>query len=1367
MKKSLQRLCFQQLVAAGFVLGVISGCGSGGSSPNATNSANQSQQSPPVTAPQPAATFHTPTVFFSLAPVDNGTCHLYDLADITNANDLSGATPVASAVSLAGSVSFPSVSLSGPALIQCSGGTYDDEATPGIDATSAPIGLRSVVELQANGQYVVSLATHLAAHMAKDNLSAALGESGTNRTMADLLGLDGIDITTEVPINLNTTEATANGASKYALVLGAFSQWDRDDDTSDANAFVQRLEADATDADGLSTATLTQAMRNLVAGDSAAGGNARGANSPVQSVNMALGTGASNFVAATGVEITGAASIMVGGSASFKASVLPANASSPLVTWTSSDAAIATVSEQGMISAHQLGQVVLTAVSRGTDPVSQTHLFTVVSAVASDTVAPAITLQGASTLTLALGENYADPGVSAADDRDGDLTSKIVVGGDSVNTAVAGTYVVSYSVSDNSGNAATQVTRTITVAPSTATVVAKPASGHYQTAQTVTLVSTVAGSTIYYTVDGSAPSAASSVYANPISITKDTELKFFSRHASGATETAVTQAYVIDSVKPVTTASVASGTYTSTFSVILSVNETGADIYYSLKGGSEQKYAAPLSINATSTLAFFAKDQVGNQEASQTRSYVIDLPPVITVTPAGGVFGDPVTVQVTATDATPASIYCTTDGSQPSSHSPSYTSPFTFSATTNFQCVAIDASGYHSDVASHEYRFDDTTPPVIAHHRNLAVLANESIPNETAASRAPSLNTLTTDNLSSSTKLQFKVVNYAELPAALGISLGMGGTKSASFAMTRPGGNELHVQPQAGYAGQATVIVQAKDEAGNESVPISINVAAVQACVDSDGDGLPHEVEVRLEMDPLKAGDDVGSNSAEDQYVMHVLNRLTYRPTASLVQQVKAVGVESWIADQLRPELIPARGSFAPEENAAQHLRDNTVVFYLADRPFEYGTDRFVGARPVLAERQLQAVMGQFWDNHFSTDLRSHLNPVAELYEEDMFYENALGSFEHLLTLSSKSYAMLKYLNGVDNKRSGPNENYGREVLELHTLGVGGGYSEDDVAQMSRIFTGWSHRMVGETSRFQILDDARNPGLTSYYAFQFNPDDHDNGLADYDGDGKVEENKAFFVGRPEQKIIVSLSGGDGVKEGEEAIAMMARHPSTARFICTKLAVKFVAESPNVETLDACARTFLNAQQAPNQIAQVLATLFASQQFTNEASQRAKLKDAQELLYGFVRLGLNYDSAAAKDDQRQAFAESHALIMGRSLGDMQMQPFGNPAPDGWSEFSDAWLSGNQMLQRQRQVNESIPQLGRLREYAERVALRTGRELIAHFFLLMLGGDYTNEDILLAYKQLYADEPFNMAAPEAEEKLRNLLRALAAHPNHNLQ
>ena len=95
---------------------------------------------------------------------------------------------------------------------------------------------------------------------------------------------------------------------------------------------------------------------------------------------------------------------------------------------------------------------------------------------------------------------------------------------------------------------------------------------------------------------------------------------------------------------------------------------------------------------------------------------------------------------------------------------------------------------------------------------------------------------------------------------------------------------------------------------------------------------------------------------------------------------------------------------------------------------------------------------------------------------------------------------------------------------------------------------------------------------------------------------------------------------------------------------------------------------------------MLATLFASQQFTNEASQRAKLKDAQELLYGFVRLALNYDSAAAADDQRQAFAESHALIMGRSLGDMQMQPFGNPAPDGWSEFSDAWLSGNQMLQR---------------------------------------------------------------------------------------
>ena len=109
---------------------------------------------------------------------------------------------------------------------------------------------------------------------------------------------------------------------------------------------------------------------------------------------------------------------------------------------------------------------------------------------------------------------------------------------------------------------------------------------------------------------------------------------------------------------------------------------------------------------------------------------------------------------------------------------------------------------------------------------------------------------------------------------------------------------------------------------------------------------------------------------------------------------------------------------------------------------------------------------------------------------------------------------------------------------------------------------------------------------------------------------------------------------------------------------------------------------------------------------------------------------------------------HVHMHSNPCADMQMQPFGNPAPDGWSEFSDAWLSGNQMLQRQRQVNESIPQLGHLREYAERVALRTGRELIKHFFVLMLGGDYTNEDILLAYKQLYADEPFNLAAPEAE-------------------
>lgn len=277
-----------------------------------------------------------------------------------------------------------------------------------------------------------------------------------------------------------------------------------------------------------------------------------------------------------------------------------------------------------------------------------------------------------------------------------------------------------------------------------------------------------------------------------------------------------------------------------------------------------------------------------------------------------------------------------------------------------------------------------------------------------------------------------------------------------------------------------------------------------------------------------------------------------------------------------------------------------------------------------------------------------------------------------------------------------------------------------------------------------------------YFPFQFKSGDHDDGLADYAGRGALHsKDKAFFKGTAQHQIIESRTGSDGLKEGEEAIAMLARHPSTARFICTKLAVKFISESPTDETLNACTSTFRAAQEAPDQIAQVLATLFSSQQFKAEASRRTKLKDPQELLYGFARMLVGARNLPALS------------TLGTSLGRMQMQPFGYPAPDGWSESSEAWLSGNQMLMRQREVNTLIPRMASMREYAEANGLRTGRGLIAHFFLLMLGGNYTNEDILLAYKQLYATEPFDLEAPEAEAKLRNLLRVLASHPNYNLQ
>jgi len=235
---------------------------------------------------------------------------------------------------------------------------------------------------------------------------------------------------------------------------------------------------------------------------------------------------------------------------------------------------------------------------------------------------------------------------------------------------------------------------------------ASPAGGTFSSAQNVTLTANEPA-TIFYTTNGSTPTISSPTYAGAIAIPATTILKFFGLDAAGNSETVKTAVYILnlDTTTPVTTASPAGGTFTSPQYVTLAANET-ATIYYTINGStpttSSPVYSGPIAVSVTTTLKFFAKDTAGNSEAMRTVTYTIDsTPPATTASPAGGSYSSAQNVTLTANE--PATIYYTTNGSDPTISSPSYAVGIVIPATTTLKFFAQDTAGNSETVRIENY----------------------------------------------------------------------------------------------------------------------------------------------------------------------------------------------------------------------------------------------------------------------------------------------------------------------------------------------------------------------------------------------------------------------------------------------------------------------------------------------------------------------------------------------------------------------------------------------------------------------------------------------------------------------------------------
>jgi len=298
--------------------------------------------------------------------------------------------------------------------------------------------------------------------------------------------------------------------------------------------------------------------------------------------------------------------------------------------------------------------------------------------------------------------------------------------------------------------------------------------------------------------------------------------------------------------------------------------------------------------------------------------------------------------------------------------------------------------------------------------------------------------------------------------------------------------------------------------------------------------------------------------------------------------------------------------------------------------------------RALYSPSQLQELMTWFWMNHFSVYAgKGYIGTVLPSYEDEAIRPHALGRFRDLLGATVRAPAMLIYLDNVRNASGKRNENYARELLELHTLGVDGGYTQHDVQELARVLTGLGIRpdarapRVPRALRGQLVQD----GL-----FRFDPSRHDRG-------------DKTLLGR-------HIAGG-GLDEVDRVLDLLARHPATARHISRKLAQYFVADRPDEALVRRLSATYLKTD---GDIAEVLRALFSSPQFAASLKAR-KFKDPTQYVYSALRL---------------AYAQGPAVRNPQAvtglLGRLGQAPNRRVTPDGYPTAQSDWSGSGQMTAR---------------------------------------------------------------------------------------
>lgn len=386
----------------------------------------------------------------------------------------------------------------------------------------------------------------------------------------------------------------------------------------------------------------------------------------------------------------------------------------------------------------------------------------------------------------------------------------------------------------------------------------------------------------------------------------------------------------------------------------------------------------------------------------------------------------------------------------------------------------------------------------------------------------------------------------------------------------------------------------------------------------------------------------------KDQRALHAASRLTFGPTPTGLAAIHKLGVEKWIDQQLHPESIPEDPALLERLKSFETLQlSNKDLIAKYPRKPGPGGNRVQTVYRELAEakllravhstHQLEELMADFWYNHFNVFFDKGADRLlVTAYEREAIRPHVLGNFKDLLLATARHPAMLFYLDNwtsvsTDRLRNrkraaGLNENYARELLELHTLGVDNGYTQADVTEVARCFTGWSIANLREDPKFQ-----------------FRPLLHDD--------------------KPKTVLGQVVLPGRGEDDGLQVIDMLVRHPGTAKFISTKLAQRFVADAPPPALIARMAATFTKTH---GDIREVMRTMLKSPEFWAPGVYQGKMKMPLEMVASALR-ATNATITNSAPLQQELRAQGQPL-------------YRKGEPTGYSPFAEEWTNSAALLSR---------------------------------------------------------------------------------------